>query len=432
MALLDLSLVTRCFTTLLGERIPLYPDWPAATPLLASAGPPDLVNGAHSLSFYLYHAREDAHTKAQDWAPGDAVPQRFKPMGVTLYYVLTPRSNITDPNLRALADQLVMGLALKTLRDSPVIDDTSAVITPGGPVLVMPTGLRGRNNRLRALLQPTPASEAQQYWSAGTNPLRLAAYYEVAATLLEPDEPTTRRGRVLMVGVHTFVRGQPQIESTGNTITFTPPGALDARTVDISPAEVPYGQTLQVKGANLKGDSTALLISHRDFPEPVAVDAAWNLHTDGSVLGVTVQPSAGAQALVPGIYGAIVRTTARHTLPDGSQRDFDAFSNESGFALAPSIVSVTGAGPVLTIKVAGFEPHLLAISELLVFAGAARLARVGAGTPGAGEFVTPAAPPAAVNNIRFRFPAGLTAGSVLPLRLVVRGAESGPWWETVP
>jgi hypothetical protein len=38
----------------------------------------------------------------------------------------------------------------------------------------------------------------------------------------------------------------------------------------------------------------------------------------------------------------------------------------------------------------------------------------------------------AVRSISFRFPAGLAAGSVLPLRLVVRGAESGPWWETVP
>lgn len=432
MALLDLSLVTRCFTTLLGERIPLYPDWPAATPLLVSAGAPDLVNAANALSFYLYHVREDAHTKAQDWPVNDALPQRFKPMGLTLYYVMTPRSNVNDANLRALADQLVMGLALKTMRDLPMIDDTSTVITLGGPVLLMPPALRGRSNRLRALLQPTPANEAAQYWQAGTQPLRLAAYYEVAATLLEPEEPLTRRGRVLMVGVHSFVRGQPRIESTRNTITFTPPGELAAQQLDISPAEVAYGQTLEVRGADLKGDSTVLLLSHRDFAEPVEADAAWKLKTNGSLLTVTVQPTAGAQVLVPGVYGAIVRTTARHTLPDGSQRDFDAFSNESGFVIAPSITSVAGAGPVLTITVDGFEPHLLANGELLVFAGATRLARVAASPPGAGEFFTPAAPPAARTSLRFRFPAGMVAGSVLPLRLVVRGAESGPWWETVP
>ena len=209
MALLDLSLVTRCFTTLLGQRLPTFPVWPAATTLLASGGPPDLVNAPHGLSFYLYHAREDAHTRSPDWGVNDSVPQRFQPMGLTLYYLLTPRSNLADPHLRALAEQLIFGLALKTLRDMPLIDDSSTVLTTGGPVLVMPPGLRGRDNRLRITLMPTPASEATQVWQTGSQPLRLAAYYEVSASLIEADEATTRRGRVLMVGVHSFVRGQP-------------------------------------------------------------------------------------------------------------------------------------------------------------------------------------------------------------------------------
>lgn len=432
MALLDLSLVTRSFITLLRERIPLYPDWPGATPITVSAGAPDVVNGDHALSFYLYHVREDAHTKAADWpVPGDAVPQRFTPMGLSLHYVLTPRSSLADVNLRALADQLMLGLALKTLRDLPVIDDTSTVDTAGGPLLLMPPALRGRRNRFRALLQPTPASEAAQYWQAGSQPLRLAAYYEVAATLLEPDEPRTRSGRVLMFGVHSLVRGQPEISSTNNRIGFTVPGELDVRHIDLSPAEVAFGQTLEVHGAHLKGDRTALLIGHRDFAEPVAVDAPWALASNGSRLTVTVQPAIGAQPLLPGIYGATVRTTARKTLPDGTQRDFDAFSNQATFAIAPAIVAVNGAGPLLTLDVDQFEPHALAAGDLLVFAGPTRLTRVGAGPPAAGEFFTPNAPPAARTTIEFAFPATLAAGSVVPIRLVVRGAESGPWWETV-
>lgn len=432
MALLDLSLVTRTFTTLLGERVPVYPVWPGGATLLASGGPPDLVNAAHALSFYLYHVREDAHTKSQDWGVNDPVPQRFKPMGLTLYYLLTPRSNLADPHLRALAEQMMMGLAVKTLHDLPVIDDSTVVVTSGGPVLVMPPGLRGRGNRLRVTLQPTPANEAAQYWQAGSQPLRLAAYYEVAASLIEPEEPTTRRGRVLMVGVHSFVRGQPRIEATENTLTFAPPGELSSRTLELSPAEVAFGQTLTVRGADLKGDSTTLLLNHRDFPEPVPVDTAWNLASDGSTLTAAVQPAAGAQALVPGIYGAIVRTTARRTMPDGAQRDFDADSNESAFVIAPRITAVAEAGGVLTVTVDGFEPHLLAAADLLVFIGPTKLSRVNANPPGPGQFFTPAAPPAAVNTLRLRFPAGLTPGSVLPLRLIVRGAESQPHWEVVP
>ena len=431
MALLDLSLVTRCFTTLLGERLPMYSEWPAATTLLASAGAPDLVQGPFALSFYLYHVREDAHTKSQDWGVDDRVPQRFKPMGVTLYYVLAPRSNLADPNQRALADQLVLGLALKTMRDLPVIDDTSTVDTLGGPVTLMPVALRGRGNRFRALLQPTPVSDAVQYWQAGTNPLRTAAYYEVAATLLEADEPRTRSGRVLMVGLNVGVRGKPRIDSTASTIVFTPPGALDPHRIDSSPAEVPFGGTLEILGSHLKGDSTAVLLDHRDFAAPIAVDAGWNVVGEPGRLTVTVQPAIGAQAVLPGIYGVIVQTTARQRLPDGTQRDFDAASNESAFAIAPAIVSVAVAGNVLTIKVDSFEPHLLSAADLLVFAGTTRLARVTTAVPAPGEFVTPSTV-ALKNTIRFVFPAGTVPGSVLPLRLIVRSAESGPWWESVP
>jgi len=431
MALLDLSLVTRCFTTLLQLRLPAYSEWPAATTLLVSAGPPDLVQGPHALSFYLYHVREDAHAKSQDWGADDRVPQRFRPMSLTLYYLLAPRSNLADANLRAFADQLMLGLALKTMRDVPLIDDTTTVDTSGGPEIVMPVALRGRDNRFRALLQPTPVTDAVQYWQAGTNPLRTAAYYEVAATLLEADEPQVRSGRVLMVGLNVGVRGRPHIDSTASTITFTPPGALDPQQVTATPAEVPFGATMEIHGTQLRGDATALLLDHRDFAAPVAVDAAWNLAGDANRLSVTVQRTAGAQALLPGVYGAIVQATTRQRLPDGTGRDFDATSNESAFAIAPAIVGVNVAAGVLTVTVDSFEPHLLAPSDLLVFAGTTRLARATTPVPGPGQFVTPSTP-ALKNTIRLAFPAGTVPGSVLPLRLIVRSVESGPWWESVP
>jgi len=118
MALLDLGLVTRTFLTLLEERLPLYPDWPAATPITVTPAPPDaLTTGSHALSFYLYHVREDAHTKAQDWQTDESRPVRFKSMGVSLFYLLCPKSSAAVPRDRALGDQLVMGLALKTLHD---------------------------------------------------------------------------------------------------------------------------------------------------------------------------------------------------------------------------------------------------------------------------------------------------------------------------
>jgi Pvc16 N-terminal domain len=431
MALLDLGLVTRCFTTLLSERVPAFPDWPTGQALLVSAGAPELVNANHALSFYLYHVREDAHLKAQDWETSGLNPQRFKPMGLSLYFVMTPRSSITDANNRALADQLVMGRALKTLHETSVIDDTTMVDGLGGPVQVMPISLRGLNNRFRITLQPTASNEAANYWQAGTGALRLAAYYEVTSILLEPDQLMTRAGRVLVAGVHVMTRGRPAIQSIENRIEVVLPGSGETQRIDLSPASVIYGNNITVKGSDLKGDVTDFILAHRDFAEPLAVDASWGLASDGNTLTLTARAAIGAIPVLPGIYGAFVRTVMRKTLPDGSQRDFDAWSNQMRFAIAPAIVSVAGLGPVKSITVDSFEPHSFADGDIMVFAGQSRLARASASPPGPGEYFAPNSPAAARKTIRFRYPAGTPVGATLPLRIIVRGAESPPRWEVV-
>lgn len=433
MALLDLGLVTRTLLTLLEERLPLYPDWPAATPISVQPAPPDAITaGSHALSFYLYHVREDAHTKAQDWQTDESRPLRFKPMGVSLFYLLCPKSNAPQPRDRALADQLMMGLALKTLHDYSMIDDGTTVETTSGPKLLMPPAMRGRNNRLRVSLQPKPAEDAPSFWQGGALPTRLAAYYEVDATLLEPDESRRRSGRVMMVGVHSFVRGRAYIEGTRNTISLTIPGDSSPRDITLSPAEVAFGSPFEVFGTDLKGTKTQLLLSHRDFANPVPADAAWNVKTTGSVLTATARATAGAQAILPGIYGIFVLTVSRAKLPDGSSRDFETLSNQATLAIAPRILALTFAAGVGTITVDGFEPHLIALNELMLFAGSDKLTRTATNPPPAGAFFTPAAPPASTDKIRFRLPAGTPTGTIVPIRLVVRGAESAPRWEVAP
>ena len=429
MSLLDLSLVTRTVLTLLEERLPQYPDWPTAAPINVQPAPPDAVTtGAHALSFYLYHVREDAHTKAQDWSGDDARPLRFKPMGVSLYYLMCPKSNAAQPRDRALADQLVMGLALKTLHDFAMIDDTTTVDTSGGPKLLMSPGMRGKHNRMRILLLPKPPEDAANFWQGGNLPTRLAAYYEVAATLFDPDEISRARGRVFSLGVHPLVRGRPHVEGTRNHVTFTIPGEIEPRDVTLSPAEVPYGSGFEVFGSDLKGDQTALQLNHPDFANPVPVDAAWNVKTTGEVLSATARPAAGAQPVVPGIYGLFVVTTMRARLPDGSSRDFDAFSNQATLAIAPRIVSITFAGAIGTLTVDSFNPDTLALSDVMLFTGSDRLTRTTTNPPPAGTFFTPVA----TQTILFRLPATIPANSLVPIRLVVRGAESGPRWEIAP
>jgi hypothetical protein len=430
MPLLNVSLVTRTLVNLLNERIPQYPDWPGGgTVLTVSPAPPDAVGGTHALSLYLYHVREDAHTKAQDWNVDDPYPLRFKPMGITLNYMLCPRSNIGDAAERTFTDQLLMGMALKTLHDYPYIDETT--MTPGGaPVPFMEGAMRLRGNRLRITMMPKPPDEATQFWQAGTNPMRLAAYYEVAATLLEPDEIRRRVGRVLTYGVHTFVRGKPVIEGTRNTVTFTLPAETAPRSIVSSPAEVSYGNEFEIFGADLNGDRTSIFLRHRDFAAPLELDnALWAVApAEGRITATarsTDRPIAPS-AVLPGVYGLLVRTIARRTLPDGSQRDFDFWSDEASLSIAPGIVGVGFTGGLGTITVDSFDPSALAGAEVILYAGNVRLTRA-AGGPAAGEFRT-----VAPDLIEFRLPAGTPTGTQVPLRLLVRGAESAPRWETAP
>jgi len=435
MPTLDLSLVTQSVITLLEKKIPTYGVLPAAPALAVSSAPPDLLKGARVLGFYLYHLREEAHTKAQDWPIDDEVPQRYKPMGLALYYVLTAHCEGAAANLTqtTYAEQTIMGLAVKTLRDFPVLDKDTTVTVSGVATPVMAPGLANDANVIRLNLQPIQHQDAIQYWTAGTQPLRLAAYYEVCATLIEPEKPASRRGRVLAYGVHTFVRGTPRIDGTRNAVSFTIPGEAVPRDVQLSPAEVKYNATLEVHGTDLKGDRTALLLSHRDFAAPIEVDAPWTLATDGQVLTVTVRDGIGATPLMPGTYGAIVRTVARRRLPDGTSRDFEFVSNESAFAIVPRIdlVTIAAVGDS-RIDGVGFDPALITpASDVDLIVGDQRLTlRTAGGALAPGQFRVRQLP--APPFLLFRFPASLVTGSTVPLRLIVRGAESAPQFVVVP
>jgi Pvc16 N-terminal domain len=428
MALLDLSLVTDAMIRLLAFQLPEYGVLPAVT-LNISPAPPDLVKGDFALSYYLYHVREEAHTKGQDWGTDAGVPQRFKPMGVALYYVLSARSTIADLKNRTYADQQMMGLAIKTLHDYPILNDSSAVPTGGGPQVVFPAGLLGFDNRLHLHLHPIPYNEAAQYWQAGSQPLRLAAYYEVSATLLEPEQLTSRATRVLTVGVHAFVRGTPRIDSSQNTVTFVPPDDPTPRTITFSPAEVTYGDRFELHGANLKGDRTTLVLNTRRFPNEITIDpTAWKVTTDGSTLSAEVQTMAGAQPVFPGVYTATVVTSNRKRLPDGRSRDFDWVSNAAAFSIVPRISAVTVSGTgIFRLTFPDFDLTLLdPNAEIQFFVGTTKLTVIG-GAPTAGRFQVQDA-----THLRFRCPAGSVTGDALPVRVIVLGAENAPLWINVP
>ena len=427
MPLLDLSLVTDAFLRLIERGINTSPEWPTGTLAKVVAHPPDRLAGDFTVGFYLYSISEDPHHKNAPAVSNPSLPLQFTPMPLQLYYLLTAHSDLTG-DASTSREQLMMGLAMKSLRDRPHIDENSFV----GPVRLFSNALVGRGNQFRVMMQPTMPHEAVQYWTAGSQALRLSVHYQVSVVFLEPERQTSRAGRVLTYGVHTFVRGAPHIDYSLSRVAYALPDGTTP-TVELRPAEVPIGGDIEFRGSELTDDESRLLIQHASWSEAIEAEAAtWGVTASDTRVLARVAEFAGTERVLPGQYFATVVAVSNRTMPDGSLRRFENASNQVPFAVSPRIDTLVFPG---TITGRWFSPALLPGDAIQLFVGAERLTRI-----------TPNPPPPAPPNppaggqfqviddttIQFRVPAGAVSGAVVPVRLVIRGVESTPRWETLP
>lgn len=426
MPLLDVSRVTSTLVRLLDTHINDSPAWPSAVTLTVSPDPPDRLAGEATLGVYLYHLAEDPHRKNLPPPAGNGGAVRLVPMGLNLHYQVTPHSDLED-GIGALREQLMLGCAVKALHDFPLVDDTTAI---AGTSILDPA-LAGADNRLRIVLQPIPFGEASSYWTAGTHPLRLAAYYEISVVLLEADEPRSRAGRVLQYGVFVGPAESPRLDGSRSTIAFTLPGETAARELEARPAQVAPGGTLVLEGSALTGDETTLLLRSARWDQPVAADAAWALAATPTRVTAVAQATASGEDVVPGVYSALIRVRRRRTVADGLVRDFEQPSNATPFVVVPRLTAVSPPqqSGLITITGATFQHADIAPEDVDVYVGETRLTR---------DAPPPPDPPAGAfriespTSIRLRLPSGLAAGSTHPLRVIVNGAESAPRWVVAP
>lgn len=428
MTLLDLSLVTRSLVNLVRLHVTASPAWSAGTTLTVSPLSPDRLTGDNTLGLYLYHLSEDAHFKNMPLPADSQLPLRYTPMGLNLFYILTAHSDLQD-ELAAYQEQLMMGCAVKALRDYPAIDDDTEI--NGTPVLDV--RLRNANNRLKLLLQPIPYNEAVSYWMAGASSMvRLSAYYQVSVVFLEPEEPPSRRSPVLSYNVFSFVRGTPYLSSSQNVLTYLLPGEIAPRTAELQPAQVPFGGLVVFLGTDVTGDRTTLILKSTQWQEPLEADFRWGVTAASDRVFATIQTSilspTGEVAILPGIYTAAVRVTVQRPSPDGSTRSFEYTSNDIPFTITPRIesISLPVAGAV-TITGHLFQHPDLSADAVQLFLGMERLAPGAVGSLNPGEFAVVDAV-----TMQMHLPAGLNPGAVLPLRILVNGIESPPNWIVVP
>jgi hypothetical protein len=450
MPLLDLSTVTTALMELLRRNVRLID--PAMSAVAVTPEPPETVRGVmNTLSLHLYHASEDPHYRNRV-GPGSDAPNVAKaPLSLVLHYILNAHHATSSETQDALGQQKLFGYALKTLHDFPVITDATAlpIDSTSPPTPVLPAALHGRENHLRVQLVAVKPEDAMSFWASGADrTTRLSAYYDVRVVMLEPERPRRMPGVVLSVGTSVVGMRGPALERSENAVRFTLPASAGGATqvVTSTPARVPlstdpFGPTVArftLRGTGLAGTSPALLIRHAAWaraglPERVEVDAAWSPVFAPDRVQADLQPQiiAGAHTLpvLPGHYTAAVRVVIGHHERLGARQPIVALSNEVAFAVAPHVTGQgfadVAANEIRVFLAPTFDLRAAELDE------AVELVVDGEVLPRVAELDDTGAPAFAVtgaNELTVRPPFSLAAAGEHPLRVVVRGVESQPFW----
>lgn len=455
MALIDLSLVTSALMKLLDDNINKNIDTGAN--VTVTAEPPDKVGAVtNKLSLYMYHVSEEAFYKNFEGPGGDAGRNIARtPMGLCLYYVLTAHHESSEPEFDPLTQQRLMGYALKTMHDYPLIVDGTLI----DGETVLPAGLIGADNPVQVIMRPMAPEDAVAFWGAeDQQTARLSAYYEVRVILLEPDAPTTIVEPVLSLGAFLFQLGAPHLESSSNDLAFVLPAVAGGATqiVASSPARVaanpgasPTQNHVVLRGQNLAGGiRRQLWLRSEHFtntaggPLPIDLDisantlAGWSLNVgpDKLVLEIadilTYLDSVGAPTpidLLPGIYSAFLRVTVQDRLVGGALVPITNDSNEVTLAVIPRVASDSVAVGTDYVTLTIVDTFTLTDSSLNIQLFCDGELYTEGTLPGTGKFTIDDGA-----NLTFHARFDTEIAGDHAVRLIVNGAASAPYWVNTP
>jgi hypothetical protein len=461
MSLIDLSLVTSGLMKLLEDNINQNID--AAANVSVTAEPPDKVGSVtNKLSLYMYHVAEEAFYKNLE-GPGSGSRNIARtPMGLCLFYILTAHHESSEPEFDPLTQQRLMGYALKTLHDYPIVHDGTKI----GNDFILPSGLRGNDNPVQVIMRPTAPEDAVAFWGAeDQQTARLSAYYEVRVVLLEPEEPATLVAPVLSLGTYLYQLGTAHLEKTQSALSFVLPAAAGGITqvAEATPARAsaetgldPVRNRVAFVGHNLLTGLRRQIWLRCDrwtkFPpadwssKSIRVDPnlAENI-ADGWALTASetkLELDIGKQltlvneadvsvpiAVYPGIYTAFVRTTIAERVVAGTLMPMTSDSNEVSFAVIPRISTATkdGVGRVIVTIANTFSLEDDNIDLRLFIAGQTYVEQVLSvvedeiGDAGLFEITGP-------NELTVQAAFTLNKAADHAIRLIVNGAESAPFW----
>jgi hypothetical protein len=393
MALLDLSAVTSTLTSLLESNINLHLQ-PTGPPITAVATAPNNVgeSAQNHLSLYLYHVSEDPYYRNAPGAGNDPPNVAKAPMGLCLYYILTAHHTSDSVDLDPLMQQKLLGLALKTFHDVPVITDNTSV----NGTVILPQVLRGRQNSIQIIMRQLSPEDAVGFWGGENQQVtRLSAYYEVRVIFLEPEQPRVSPGIVLNLGSYVVQTNSPSLATTESRIPFTLPPSyggtaqtivarparaiLDDRAAALTPGE---HRRFDLVGSNLSvGVARTIVLRHARWTHAtsslteivvdLAQNADWALTAKSDRVGIEFRSALNyvdengavqTESIWPGIYTAELRVVLRRENLLGHPKDIVAASNQVAFLIAPRIAGHAIVAPNIQVDL-GNEIDLTLLSE---------------------------------------------------------------------
>jgi hypothetical protein len=125
------------------------------------------------LSMFLYRIVEDADMKNRPLLRTNGNHQRYPPLALSLFYLITPLTNTTDNDHRLLSK------AMHILYDNAIIrgSQLQGVLTDTA-------------EELRVILNPMSLEDMTKLWSAFMRSLRLSVSYEVKVVFIDSERET--------------------------------------------------------------------------------------------------------------------------------------------------------------------------------------------------------------------------------------------------
>ena len=411
------------------------------------------------LNLHLYHAMEDA-SRRNNLPMNDAgpYPGSRSPLPLTLYYTLTAHSSTGTGQKDPAQAQWLMGLAMKSFHDFPVVDDRLMLPGPpsGLPLAILEPQMRGGQNRLGIVQRQATPEESVSFWSAAQNhTARLTAFYEVRSFLMPPEADAATLPLVAALALGVSPSSRPTLTAATSVQSLTLPALSGGAAVSapvtpavalLGTAGAPPGHRVTVAGEGLgDGSDAQILLASAAFaalapPLPEAVidptfNPEWRFQFTPAGLVFEVQPvvsasgpnGAVALAIRPGFYAVGVRR-ARHLATEAGATSVVAIdSNRVPFAIGAWIQSATTAGTRLRLTLGpGVDcTDPFNVPQLAIGGDVYRLVAAFSGDPAtdAGSFIAKAPDQ---YEIEPRFdPAD---GATRMVRLTVNGVDATPFW----